>query len=336
MINHIRKLFELEKQPHKRLFALEWVVLAYVVFTLLVIFFTYTKVQNPDSLILGRVKIVIITFALWAVYRMMPCRFTRMTRVLGQMALLSWWYPDTYELNRVFPNLDHLFASAEQWLFGCQPSLLFYEKMPWPLFSELMDLGYASYYPLMAIVLYWYFFRRYSEFERASVIVLASFFLYYVVYIFLPVTGPMFYFHAIGLDQAAQGVFPNVGHYFSSHTDYLPTPGWTDGICYWMVEVAHAAGERPTAAFPSSHVGVSTVLMLLVWHARSKKLFWALMPIYLLLCFSTVYIQAHYAIDAIAGLITGWLIWLLLMWLTRSLVEEEKPAKARKPKKMKS
>ena len=68
-----------------------------------------------------------------------------------------------------------------------------------------------------------------------------------------------------------------------------------------MVADAHDAGERPTAAFPSSHVGVSTILMLLVWQARARRLFFWMLPIYVLLCLSTVYIMAHYAIDVLGG-----------------------------------
>ena len=37
-----------------------------------------------------------------------------MVRIIAQIALLAWWYPDTYEINRMFPNLAHLFSGWEQ------------------------------------------------------------------------------------------------------------------------------------------------------------------------------------------------------------------------------
>ena len=132
---------------------------------------------------------------------------------------------------------------------------------------------------------------------------------------------PTFYYKAVGLRHIAEGVFPNLGHYFSTHTDCLATPGYTDGIFYQMVEDAKAAGERPTAAFPSSHVGISTVCMLLLWHVRSRKLLICLLPLYVFLCLATVYIQAHYAIDALAGLATGALFFALFMAVSRGMVE---------------
>ncbi len=306
------KIFAIEKKPYRGLLTVEWVILGYLVLTLLFIFFTYTKIQNPDSLIWGRVRVVAMTLALWGVYRMYPCRFTLLCRVAAQMALLSWWYPDTYELNRIFPNLDHLFAGYEQQLFGCQPALLFSETVGNPVFSELMHLGYVSYFPLIALVTLFYFIWRYAEFNRAVFVILTSFFIYYVIFIFLPVTGPQYYYEAAGLDNIAQGIFPNVHDYFATHDEPLTMPGYSDGFFYQCVASAHATGERPTAAFPSSHVGISTILLFLVWRAKNRPLLCFILPFYVLMCLATVYIRAHYAIDVIGGWLSAIVIYLLL------------------------
>lgn len=319
ILKFLKGLFRIEDNPRKNLFALEWVVLGYLLFTLLIVFFSYTKVVNPESMIWGRIRIGVMTFALWGVYRMIPCKFTRFVRIAAQMALLSWWYPDTFEINRIFPNLDYLFADWEQQLFGCQPALLFSQHFPSPIISELMDMGYASYYPMIATVVIYYFGWRYYEFERASYIIIASFFIYYVIFILLPVAGPQFYYKAVGIDQIAHGIFPNLHDYFNTNQECLVSPGYENGLFYDLVEDAKAAGERPTAAFPSSHVGISTVLMLLVLHARNHKLLFVMLPFYLLLCFSTVYIQAHYLIDAIAGFVSAVVIYVLLFYSTKRM-----------------
>ena len=149
---------------------------------------------------------------------------------------------------------------------------------------------------------------------------LAAFFIFYVVFIVVPVTGPTFYYQAVGIDNIAQGIFPNLGSYFNLHQECMPSPGYTDGIFYHLVENAKAAGERPTAAFPSSHVGISTILMFLAWHTRERRLFFVLLPFFVLLCISTVYIQAHYAIDALAGLLSGTIIYYVLFYLTRKSI----------------
>jgi membrane-associated phospholipid phosphatase len=69
-------------------------------------------------------------------------------------------------------------------------------------------------------------------------------------------------------------------------------------------------GEQPTGAFPSSHVGL-TVIFLMIIRNYSKPAFYIILPIAILLVFATVYIKAHYAVDVVVGLITGVLFYML-------------------------
>ena len=322
----IKDYFKIDKNPKKGLMTLEWVMLGYMAITIITMLFTYTKLVNPEAMLWGRLRVLVMTIALWAVYRMIPCRITKMVRIIAQMALLAWWYPDTYEINRMFPNLDHIFAGWEQDLFGCQPALLFAKALPWAVVSELMSMGYFMYYPMIALVSFYYFFCRYYEAERAVFVMLSSFFIYYLIYIYVPVVGPTFYFDAVGISEITKGIFPALGDYFNTHTNCLPTPGYTDGIFYQLVEDAKNAGERPTAAFPSSHVGVSTICMLLVWHAGNRKMLYVMLPFYIFLCLATVYIQAHYLIDAIAGFISAVVIYFALMAVSKGMTEHHTPS----------
>ena len=176
-----------------------------------------------------------------------------------------------------------------------------------------MCLGYVSYFPLMTLLLLYYFFRRYDEFPMAAFVMLASFFAYYLIFIFLPVTGPQFYYLAVGTDNIAQGIFPNIGDWFLTHSERMAAPGWSDGFFYHLLDITHDAGERPTAAFPSSHVGITTVVLLLARRTHCRWLTLVILPFYVLMCLSTVYIYAHYAIDAIAGLLTGVLFYYMAL-----------------------
>ena len=217
----IKDYFKIDKNPKKGLMTLEWVMLGYMAITIITMLFTYTKLVNPEAMLWGRLRALVMTIALWAVYRMIPCRITKMVRIIAQMALLAWWYPDTYEINRMFPNLDHIFAGWEQDLFGCQPALLFAKALPWAVVSELMSMGYFMYYPMIALVSFYYFFCRYYEAERAAFVMLTSFFIYYLFYIYVPVVGPTFYFDAVGISEITKGIFPALGDYFNTHTNCL-------------------------------------------------------------------------------------------------------------------
>ena len=320
---NIKDYFKIDKNPKKGLFTMEWVMLGYMAITVITMLFTYTKLVNPEAMLWGRLRVLAMTAALWAVYRMVPCRITKMVRIIAQLALLAWWYPDTCEINRMFPNLDHIFAGWEQELFGCQPALYFAKALPWAVVSELMSMGYFMYYPMIALVTFYYFFCKYHEAERATFVLLTSFFIYYVIFIYVPVVGPTFYYDAVGIRDITHGIFPAMGDYFNTHTDCLPTPGYTDGVFYQLVEDAKSAGERPTAAFPSSHVGVGTVCMLLIWHAGNRKMLYVMLPFYVFLCMATVYIQAHYLIDALAGLVSGVIIYFVLMAVSKGMIEHQ-------------
>ena len=287
------------------LLSFEWVMIIYAVLTMLFILFAWRLLDNPFELLLKRIIPVLITFLLCYIYKKISNRFVYLLRIVFQLYMLIWWYPDTYELNKAIPNLDHIFASVEQWIFGCQPAILFFDNYPQKIISEAMNFGYAIYYPMIFYtVLVYYFFRK-SEIEKIMFIIMGSFFAYYFIFDLLPVVGPTFYYKAVGMERISEGIFPSIGDYFATHNECMPTPGYSDGIFYQMVESAKAAGERPTAAFPSSHVGVATICMILLYKLKNKVSFILLIIPYILLSMATVYIQAHYVIDAIAGLITG-------------------------------
>ena len=122
---------------------------------------------------------------------------------------------------------------------------------------------------------------------------------------------------AAGLDNISQGVFPNVGDYFLTHDEMMKMPGYEDGWFYQIMVNAHSAGERPTAAFPSSHVGVTVILLLLAWRSRSRLLIWFVFTLFLLMCLATVYIRAHYVIDVFAGLLSATIMYITLHYISK-------------------
>ena len=310
----------------KGLFAVERISLIYNLVTSIIILCLYSSMDHPGQMLIDRACLALLTFVLMYLYRLAPCKLTAFVRVVIQMSLLSYWYPDTYEFNRVFPNLDHLFASAEQWLFNSQPAVWFSLRFPKMWVSEPLNMGYFFYYPMMLIVVLWYFLNRYDLFEKVSFVIVCVFFVYYLFYIFVPVAGPQFYFPAIGMDKVMQGIFPSVGDYFHHHQELLPGPGYQHGFFYSLVEGSQQVGERPTAAFPSSHVGMSTIMMIMAWRG-SRRLFLFLLPFYLLLCGATVYIQAHYLIDALAGFVSAFAIyWVVSHLYRRWFATEPSPA----------
>ena len=79
-----------EKKPMKWLFPVEIGMVIYAIFTIFVILFTSTSLHNPEALIWWRVRVVLLTFALWLVYRVWPCRAMTLARIGLLLVTLSW------------------------------------------------------------------------------------------------------------------------------------------------------------------------------------------------------------------------------------------------------
>lgn len=319
-----------------KLLTIEKVAVCYAALTTLLAAVLWPRLVDHEAVVLVRAGWLLVTVGLVAggvcarrIWRLTPRQLllTNVGRALGQLAWLYYWYPDIYEFNRILPNQDHVFAACEQRVFGCQPSVVFSQWLSGGVWSELFNLGYWSYYPMIFALAVAVFCREWrqtprewatvvvsgqrpeagSAFGRVTTITLLAFFCYYLIYLALPVSGPQFYFQAVGVDEILRGHFPALGTYFSSHTEMLPAPGDANGLFYRMVTQTQAAGERPIAAFPSSHIGVSTIQVLLS-RRYAPRVTWFLLPFWALLCCATVYIQAHYLLDALAGLLSAPLV----------------------------
>lgn len=302
-----------KRDKERGLWSMESLTLMYMLFTTILIGFYWEGLTAPMDMLLTRLWMLVAMAAVYGLYRWYPCRALRILRVIPPLLGLIFWYPETYDFCSQLPYLDHIFAEIDQTLFGCQPALVFNTVVTSTFWSEAFNMGYYAYYYMMGATIIFYLLCRYSEADKAGFIFLASFFLFYVIYELLPVAGPQYYFKAVGVETANTGVFPAVGYYFQSHTEMLMPE--IKGIFSQLVQGAQEVGERPTAAFPSSHVGMSTVTMLLAWQTRNKWLFWGMMPFYLLLCCATVYIQAHYLIDSICGFFAAFVFYGLTCWL---------------------
>ena len=99
-------------ETRKGLFAVEKITLIYNLLTSILILFLFQEMDHPVQMLADRVVIAGMTFLLMYLYRLAPCKFSAFVRIAIQMSLLSYWYPDTFEFNRIFPNLDHVFADV--------------------------------------------------------------------------------------------------------------------------------------------------------------------------------------------------------------------------------
>lgn len=180
-------------------------------------------------------------------------------------------------------------------LFGGHPTVLLQQYFrPW--LTEFMAFSYWSYYVFLPLPGILFSLRK----ERAifqSYVFNLSFTMYvcYFSYLLLTARGPQHTLSHLFVSREAAGLF--------------------DAIILNM----QAAGKISGAAFPSSHVAAVWVALIYIFKF-SKKLGWICLPIVLALMLSTVYLQYHYAVDAVAG----FLLMCLLLPLSRRLEERMK------------
>ncbi|MBQ0090876.1 MAG: phosphatase PAP2 family protein [Prevotellaceae bacterium] len=304
-----------EKRPMPGFIGIEKIAGIYCAFTLVLTYMLFGDIDNKVGVLGLRFIFIIGTVFLWRLYNRVPCEATYYLRILFQFILLSYWYPDIYNFVRLMPNFDYVTARIDQIMFGFQPSIEFSKCLSGMFWQELFNMGYFSYFLIIMSIVIVPFFIYPHHLDRSTFVAFASFFMFYVLFLFIQVAGPQFYFvdNLVSAEQISNGQFPNVGSYFLYHSELNNLTDQGGGFFTSLIHSIHSS-ERPIAAFPSSHVGISTVILLLAFKIK-KRYAYIILPFYVILCFSTVYIQAHYVIDVFAGLVFG----VLFYWLGNML-----------------
>jgi membrane-associated phospholipid phosphatase len=252
------------------------------------------------TLLMYRAAFSLLLFCIVRISEIYDYRFVQFVRYVFPFALIVYWYPETYALggntDGVLPqsafasNLDDFFARLDLTIFGCSPSIEFSKAIPQTAVAELMYFGYFAYYLIFAGMFTYLFYVRSSVAERAMFYVLCSFFIFYIIFVFVPVAGPQFYY------PHPEGRTPD-GYIFGS-----------------LMHLLQSMGEKPTGAFPSSHVGMTFIAMMLLYR-HGRKYFYITLPVAIVLVASTVYIKAHYLVDVVAAFIVAPLIFILSRWI---------------------
>lgn len=182
-------------------------------------------------------------------------------------------------INILFPFwLESHLMSWDLIVFGIHPTV-WVQQFYRPWLTELMAFSYWSYYILFPVSGFILYFQKdkslyFSFVFRLSVTLLTCYFLY----LFLGARGPHETLASLHLERDYVFIFDK------------------------FVKSIQDAASISGAAFPSSHV--AAVWVVLIYLFRFKKwLGLALLPLILVLTVSVVYLQYHYAVDPIAGIL---------------------------------
>lgn len=172
---------------------------------------------------------------------------------------------------------DDAVVSWERIVFHAQPAIAWARAMPDVALSEALHLAYLSYYPLIfATPVLLYRAHRDTDFAECVFVLLCTFVTCCVVYLVFPVAGPRYRW-----PPADDG-------------------GVVRQFTIWLLEARSSRGT----AFPSSHVAVSVtqaVLSIRYFGRRGS----IIAGLAVLLALGAVYGGFHYAMDVVAGGLTG-------------------------------
>lgn len=205
-------------------------------------------------------------------------------RGLAAPILLILSYPLVGDLmsRPLFADRDGLMQRFDRALFwGHDPShALEHVISPW--LSEAMAFSYTFYALLLPLVFAAVIaFGSRRALAEASFVLCAGFAAGYVMYLLVPVRGPM----------AAET--------FKVPLDF-----------YWFGDVKEALMDRYRVArdcFPSLHTAVS-LLSLWQLHRHARKVFWVALPLAAPIPFACVYLRYHYVADVLAGTLLAVLV----------------------------
>lgn len=215
-------------------------------------------------------------------------RFIRFFRFFYPQLFYIIFFNECITLSQMFYNnksLDSIFAKIDYLIFHYQPALnLFKEFYGIKWVNELFFFSYFFYYFLITSGWWFLYFRKKEKQAQFGLwLTTTSFCFLYSFYALFPVKGPKFYFPELN-----QLWYEHFNGYFFTN------------LMKKIFNTANLGG----AAFPSSHVAISLIALLL-----NRKLNKWLIPIYfpftVTLFISTIYIYAHYFIDILGGIFFG-------------------------------
>lgn len=276
-----------------KLFPADKIIPAYLVLTALLMLLFPDKDINTGFRILLKACFTTGIFLIAYFDSKYKSGTTTFLHLFYPLTLLGYLYGETALLNHIFfsADLDPFFINLDKKIFGFQPAIEFSRAFPQKWFSEIMNLGYFSYY-FMTLGVSLMVFIKYRHFaEKAIFLIISSFLIYYLIFITIPVVGPQYYSKPPLSDVPVTGFFSKA------------------------VKTVQEIGEHPTGAFPSSHVGMALIFLWISLRS-SKIMFWILIPFVVIILFSTVYIKAHYAVDVFGGILSAPVILFLSlkMW----------------------
>jgi membrane-associated phospholipid phosphatase len=188
-------------------------------------------------------------------------------------------------------DYDWLFISVDRWLFGVDPTQ-WLAQYSHPIVTEILQLGYASYYfILLAVLVELHRTKRFPEFQNGLFLMVFGIYLSFIGYFVLPGVGPRFTLHDFALlETELPGIFLTA-----------PLRDILNAGESIQSGVSNAIDIAQRDIFPSGHTQLTLVALYLAFRHTLRSR-WVLLVLGVLLLIATVYLRYHYVVDVIGGI----------------------------------
>lgn len=201
-----------------------------------------------------------------------------------EVARLSFLFVDSWQ--------DQYLLDLEARFFAAPPTV-WLGQFATPWLTEVLEIGYFSYFLLLMMVGGVLYHRGdMPAFRRTMSTSVVSYMLCYLVFLTFPTEGPA---HTL------------------RHLHTVPLEG---GPFHFLVNLIQKHGGVHGNAFPSSHVAAAVVALIYAWR-YAPRLGMALTPLVVLLCIGAVYDRYHYVSDIAGGIVIALLAEAIVAWLVR-------------------
>ncbi len=302
----------------KNLKAYDLVVVVFYVFLIIMNIIFHDKIENTSSWMLMNIGVIAFAFLISFLENKHNIKLWRIIHYWYIAPLIFITFKELYFMIKPIRGQDYdwLFIKIDYWIFGANPTQVL-QKIAFPLLTEILQIIYSIFYLLpMILALVLLRKRKYLAVDYAIFCIVYGFFLSYLGYFALPGVGPRFTLHNFAqLDQKLPGLlvtkylreFVNLGESISAST---------------VNPAAHVQRD----VFPSGHTMMTLIVMYLSVRLKSRSRYFFI-PVGSLLIFATVYLQYHYVIDLVGGLIfmifTLWSGKYIFNWWRRKTGLEE-------------
>jgi membrane-associated phospholipid phosphatase len=282
--------------------AFEWVALAYLAASSALIALFAQNLTHPLRIIALRTCVAAAILAL--------CRTETLFADHDSPGIMHrfchfwrYWYPHLFFLFcfEELARLVHLVSPGWQdakliafdyWLTGVHPAI-WLEQFATPGRNDFMQFAYITYFTYLLILGGILYYRKdWRAYWSVMTYSAAAYSIGYLIAISFPIESPWFSMAGSWHGNLRGGPFTA------------------------LITLIEHYGRVRGAAFPSEHVAGSFAALWGAWRHR-RWLFWAMFPLVLLMCVSTVYGRYHYIADIFGGIATSTLGYFIGGWLMR-------------------